>query len=385
MAKLTKALVPIGIVAAAAIVAILLAQSRPEAMQKPAAPPALLVKVITVQPEPVVFTVRSHGTVTPRTRTTLVSEVAGQIVEVAESFVAGGTFHKGTVLVRIDPRNYEAALKRAEANVARARTQVATENALAGYAYDDWLRMRDTDSAAKPPSELTLRKPQLAQALAELDSSEAELAKARGDLDRTVIRAPYQGMVREKLADLGQYVSPATPLATTFAIDRAEVRLPITEKDLAYLDLPDDGRQPAAPVVLTSSVGGVEHRWQARLVRTEGVFDAESRVIHVVAEVEQPYRTDGGEPLRVGTFVNAEVEGRAAGDLFVLPRHALYRNDTVWIVDDDLQAQPRSVTVVRRDDRSVFIADGIEAGNRVCISPIQQPLPGMPVRIEADG
>lgn len=383
MPPLKTVLVPLAILAIAAIATAVLVQSRPAAMQKPPSVPALLVTIVEAVPEPVTFIVRSQGSVTPRTRTTLVSEVSGQIIDVSDSFAPGGAFAAGEVLIRIDPRNYEANFKRAEANVARAQTQVTTENALAGYAFDDWVRLRQSDGSAKPPSELALRKPQLAHAIAELDSAEADRAKALGDLDRTVIRAPYQGMVREKLADVGQYVNAGTPIALTFAIDRAEVRLPITEMDLAYIDLPDTvaNRKPIA-VRLTSSIGGKALSWPAVLARTEGVFDAGSRVLHAVAEVNDPYGrgTSAIEPLRIGTYVNAEIEGRPAGDLFVLPRHALYRDDTVWIVDESSELQPRRVSVVRTDDRSVFIDSGLETGDRVCISPISQPLPGMPVR-----
>ena len=154
------------------------------------------------------FSVRSQGSVSPRTQTTLVAEAQGQIIDVSPAFVSGGFFRKGDVLIRIDPRNYEANVKRARANVARAVTQLETESALAGYAAQDYERLRRVNPDQGPASGLALRKPQMKQALAELHSTEADLDKALGDLDRTVIRAPYDGMVRNKVADVGQYVSP---------------------------------------------------------------------------------------------------------------------------------------------------------------------------------
>ena len=389
MARSLKFILPIAFLALASLISFVLIQSRPAAMLQPPQPPALLVSTLVAERKPVTFTVESQGSVTPRTETTLVSEVAGQIVEVSPTFVAGGFFRAGDVLLRIDPRNYETQVKIARAQVAKARTQVATESALADYALNDWQRLREFSKDTKAASDLTLRKPQLAAALAELESADAALEKARRDLARTVIRAPYHGMVRSKRADIGQYVTTATPIADTFAIDYAEIRLPLSQHDLRFLDLPSMSTpERALDVRLSARIGDTEQHWTAKLVRSEGVFDAQSRVLYAVAQIQDPYRLEGdrpGEPLRIGTFVTAEISGRQAGDLFVLPRHALYRNNQVWIVDDESQIRPRTVEVLRADDDHVYIESGLNDGDVVCVSPIDQPLPGTPVRIGASG
>jgi RND family efflux transporter MFP subunit len=389
MARSLKFILPVAFLALASLISFVLVQSRPAAMLQAPQPPALLVSTLVAERESVTFRVESQGSVTPRTETTLVSEVAGQIIEVSPAFVAGGFFRAGDVLLRIDPRNYETKVKVARAEVAKARTQVATENALADYALNDWQRLREFSEDAKAASDLTLRKPQLAAALAELESADAALDKARRDLARTVIRAPYHGMVRSKRADIGQYVSTATAIADTFAIDYAEIRLPLRQRDLRFLDLPDAIAPERAPDVrLSALIGDDQQHWSAKLVRSEGVFDAQSRVLYAVAQIQDPYRlnTDQpGEPLRIGTFVTAEITGRQAGDLFVLPRHALYRNNQVWIVDDESRIRPRTVEVLRADDDHVYIESGLNGGDIVCVSPIDQPLPGTPVRIGAAG
>jgi RND family efflux transporter MFP subunit len=388
MSRSLKVILPVAFLALASLFSFALIQSRPAAMVQPVQPPALLVSTLVAERQPVTFSVESQGLVTPRTETTLMSEVAGQIVEVSPAFVAGGFFRAGDVLLRIDPRNYETQVKAARAQVAKARTQVATENALADYAYGDWQRLRQFSRDAKAASDLTLRKPQLAAALAELESAEAGLEKARRDLERTIIRAPYHGMVRAKRADIGQYVSPATPIAETFAVDYAEVRLPLRQQDLRYLELPDGGvPDDALDVRLSAVISDSEHHWSARLVRSEGVFDATSRVLYAVAQIQDPYRLedDRGEPLRIGTFVTAEITGRRAGELFVLPRHALYRNDTIWVIDDESRIRARSVEVLRADDDHIYVGSGLNDGDVVCVSPIDQPLPGTLVRIGKAG
>ncbi|MDE0349851.1 MAG: efflux RND transporter periplasmic adaptor subunit [Gammaproteobacteria bacterium] len=382
-----KVLLPVVFLAVAIGASFIMIQSRPEAMQKPAPPPSLLVSVDVAERRPVRFTVTSRGSVSPRTETTLVSEVAGQIVEVSPAFVSGGFFKRGDVLIRMDPRIYEANLKRARAEVAKAQTQVATEHALAGYALEDWERLQRLNAARGPASDLTLRKPQLQQALAELESKNAEYDKAREDLRRTVIRAPYDGMIREKIADVGQFVNVGAQLARAFAVDRAEVRLPLTQQDLRYLDLERLEGGGTLPVTLHAEFGDDAFSRPARVVRSEGVFDATSRVLYVVAQIDDPYDLDRApeepaRPLRIGTFVAAEIGGTAGGDLFALPRHALVRGTTVWVVDEALAIHPREVDVVRTDDEFAYIAAGLADGERYVTTPIDQPLPGMKVRLD---
>lgn len=380
-----KIVLPIAIVAGAILVAMQIIAARPEVERVAAPPPTLLVEVAVAEREPVTFTVRSQGVVTPRTRTTLVSEVSGQIAEVSPAFVSGGFFRAGDVLVRIDPRHYQTAFKRARSEVAKARTKVATEHALAGYAYQDWQRLRELNAAAsRPASDLALRKPQLAEAVAALEFAEADLEKATEDLDRTVIRAPYDGMVREKRADVGQYVNVGAQLAESFATDYAEVRLPLPQVDLQYLDLPGPDNDTFLPVELSADIGGVRRTWQGRLVRSEGVFDAESRVLHVVAQVDDPYGQTGrdAEPLRIGTFVTAEIQGRDGGDLFVIPRHSLQRGETLWLVGQDMAIQPRDLEIVRADELYSYVSSGLADGDRYTVTPPEQPLPGMIVRVD---
>lgn len=382
-----KVLLPVVFLAVAIGASFVMIQSQPEAMQKPAPPPSLLVSVDVAERRPVRFTVTSRGSVSPRTETTLVSEVAGQIVEVSPAFVSGGFFKRGDVLIRMDPRIYEASVKRARAEVAKARTQVATEHALAGYALEDWQRLQRLNAARGPASDLTLRKPQLQQALAELESKNAEYDKAREDLRRTVIRAPYDGMIREKIADVGQFVNVGAQLARAFAVDRAEVRLPLTQQDLRYLDLERLENGGTLPVTLHARFGDDAFSRPARVVRSEGVFDATSRVLYVVAQIDDPYHLDRPQeeparPLRIGTFVAAEIAGTAGGDLFALPRHALVRGTTVWVVDEAMAIHPREVDVVRTDEEFAYIAAGLADGDRYVTTPIDQPLPGMKVRLD---
>lgn len=384
----TKKILPVLIIVFASVAAWALINARPEIATASVAPPALLVDVVQAKRNPVTFSVQSQGSVAPRTQTTLVAEASGQIVEVSPAFVSGGFFRKDDVLVRIDPRNYESVVKRARAAVARAETQLATETATASYAKEDYARLQRLNPNTAPPSALALRKPQLSAAMAELQSAQADLDKAEGDLDRTVIRAPYDGLVRQKIADVGQYVNVGSQLATTFAIDIAEVRLPITQNDLQYLDLTKLRAGMSLDAVLQTQLGGETVSWPASITRSEGVFDADTRVLYLVAQVPDPYGLLTGPevtqaPLMMGTFVSAEIAGRPGGDLFVIPRQSIYRGETIWLVDEDSTIRPARVDVVRADENYFYISEGLVEGDRYCATAVEQPLPGMKVRVSS--
>ena len=211
------------------------------------------------------------------------------------------------------------------------------------------------------------------------------MEKAKGDLERTVLRAPYDGLVRQKIADVGQYVNTGTQLAVTFAIDKVEVRLPVTQSDLRYLDTDRLRSGQSLDVLLRAELGGQELTWPAKITRSEGVFDAASRVLYLVAEIADPYGLISGQvgitPLLVGTFVSAEIAGRPGGSLFVVPRHSVYRGETVWLVDEDMRIRPSVVTVERADDKYFYISDGLSEGDEYCATAVDQPLPGMRIRV----
>jgi RND family efflux transporter MFP subunit len=386
--KFFRYLLPLAVILLSiALVVTLVAISkskRPE--RKATAEPTTLVETIRAEKTSLNFAVYSQGSVQPRTETTLVAEVAGQIVSVSSNFIAGGFFREGEVLLQIDPSDYETGLLRAEANLASRRAQYADQKARSEQALKDWTNL----GREGEPSDLVLRKPQLAEALAGVQAAEAELKEAERDLQRTRIRVPYDGLVRSKQVDIGQYVAPGTPLGMTFAVDTAEIRLPLSSSDLAYLDLPSATRLDQAhrvPVTLTTENGGSGERWQAEIVRTEGVVDQSSRVVYAVAEVVDPYGALGlsdQAELKMGTFVRAEIQGRRAEDVVVLPRSVLRPGDTVLIASEDRVLEIRQVEVARAEPRLVYVSDGIAQGELVITTSMDAPIPGTPLTVSGE-
>jgi RND family efflux transporter MFP subunit len=386
--KFFRFLLPLGIVLVSILVVVGLVMvakgKRPERVETGGQ--AILVEAIPAEMTSLNFSVYSQGSVEPRTETTLVAEVAGQIVSVSPNFISGGFFRQGEVLLQIDPSDYETALLRAQANLASRKARMADEKARSEQALKDWINL----GREGEPSDLVLRKPQLAEAQAGVQAAEAELQEAERDLQRTRIRVPYDGLVRSKLVDIGQYVAPGTPLGVTFAIETAEIRLPLSGSDLAYLDLPSATRLDRAhrvPVTLTTDTAGLGGRWQAEIVRTEGVVDQASRVVYAVAEVVDPYGVLGRSEqpeLIVGTFVRAEIQGLRADDVVVLPRSVLRPDSTVLIANEQRMLEIRPVTVARAEPRDVFISSGIEEGELVVTTSMDAPIPGTRLAISGE-
>lgn len=382
---LSKIFLPIVIIAisTAAAVWMFMQKDPPQTIDK--RPPSMLVDVMRAYAANEKITVKAQGSVTPRTQTTLVSEVSGLITEVSPAFVAGGFFSKGDVLVRIDDRNYRAEVKRAQAAVRAAETNVTRETGLADYAREDWERAQSILQSSKAATDLAMRKPQQAEALASLEFARADLEKREGDLDRTVIRAPYDGLVREKRADIGQFVNSGSPLAVTFSIGVAEIRLPLPDSQLPYLNLDEhelvQGRGPK--VELSASIGGQLNSWQGRIIRTEGIFDERSRVLYLVAQIEDPYNRYSQRwqhSLRMGTFVAAAIEGEQLDNVIRLPRTALRRNNTIWTVSDKDTLRPVTVEIAHADEQSILIRSGLTSGQLICLAVPENPFPGTPVR-----
>lgn len=380
MGKFFRYTLPLGIIVLSIIIVAMLVISasgrRPERVAD--AEPAVLVDAITAEAKATVFTVKSQGEVRPRTQTTLVAEVSGKIVDVSPDFIAGGFFRAGDVLLQIDPSDYQTALQRAEAALASRRARLADEKARSEQALKDWRNL----GREGEPSDLVLRKPQLADAQANVLAAEADLEKARRDLQRTRITVPYDGLLREKRVDIGQYVTPGTQLGVSFAVDTAEIRLPLSNNDLAFLDLPSATDHEAShypPVRLHAETGGKQQSWDAQIIRTEGVLDQASRVLYAIAEVVDPYGVLGKSrqpELRMGTFVRAEIQGQSLDRAVVLPRHVLSNDNTVLVANAEGRLEVREVTVARAEPQFVYLTAGVEDGEKVITTTLDAPIPG---------
>ena len=369
----------IGGFAAAALLIATGPQVQPQTAQ--AIPP--LVRTLIVQPATHQFSVRTHGSVVPRTESELVPEVDGRVLRVSPALVSGGFFSKNDVLLEIDSLDYDVALEQARAGIARAESDL--DNERKDHERQEDLVTKGSISASQLDNSLN----RVTIAKATLREARARLARAERDLARTSMTAPYDGRVRSERVDSGQFVRRGEAIGTIYAVDFAEVRLPIHANELAYLDLPISKAGQAlatqSRVTLSAEFAGTVHAWQGKVVRTEGELDPTTRMVHVVAEVANPYDSrQERAPLAVGLFVDAMIHGKTIGNVTVLPRSALRRGNQVFVVDEQNRLRFRNVNVLRMVEDQVYIGEGLSEGERVCVSALQSTADGMLVRVVKD-
>jgi RND family efflux transporter MFP subunit len=359
--------------------------SAPEPRSRPSINTTPEVVARKLETENYEITLKSQGTVQARTTSNLIPEIRGRIMKVASNFREGEFIEEGDVLIEIDDSDYQTELIVADANLAQAELREYEEAARYEQAKLDWARL-NPDQEANP---LTLREPQIKQARAATASAAARLENAKRNLERTKIRAPFAGRILTKNVDVGQYVSPGNQLARIYAVDFAEVRLPLTATQYSFLDLPwiyrgENAALREGPLVtLTSTVGGETHEWRGRIVRDGGSVDTKSRQMFVVAQIRNPYgRTEEGRPpMKVGSFVQAEISGKTLEDVYVIPRVLLRENEYVLLVDGENYLERKSVNVAWETDDVIVVDRGLSLGDKLCLTDVPFALEGWPVNV----
>lgn len=370
---------PVLILLLAAGMAAAMIAMRPEPASEPAEERVTFVDVEPLHRADVQIIVESQGVAEAGISTNVVAEVSGVLVDVSENLVSGAFVEKGDVLAVIDQADYEVQVEQARANLTSAEAQLMQEQAQADQAGREW------DLSGRPRSEaplLALREPWLREAEARVSLARAELERAERQLERTRIRAPYDAIVRERLADLGQFVSTGTQIAGLFSTEFAEIRLPLSDQDIAWLELPAPGETKATlPVTLKADVSGKTHHWQGHLVRTEGAIDRNSRMQYAVVRIDDPYarQQPNGNPLLVGSFLQAGIQGETLEQVYEVPLASVYRGSEVLVMDAENRLRRRPVNILRSDNQFAYIDSGLQSSDRIIVSPVQVPVDGMRV------
>lgn len=373
-----KLIAPLLILALSAAIFVALVSNQPTLKTTVKEPVPVAVRALEINTGPMQLSVNSEGNVQPSVETKLVAQVAGEVIDVSDSLVAGGEFSKGDILLRLDPRDYEIAVTRSQAAMSRAEAEqrfAAEEAARIKSLYGDELASI---------AELQNAERLLAVANAALADAKAALMRATVDLERTVFKAPFNGRVRGENVDAGQFVAKGSMIATLYDTDRLQVRLPLADSQLAYLDASYAqtglaGDTPAN-VLLTADYAGDTQTWSAKLLRTEGDISVKSRFLYVIVEVTNTLSSNGVR-LPVGLFVDAAIEGRTMDNLVSVPRTALRPDNSVMIINERNQLEFRDVSIFKLSDSDVLISEGLVSGERISTSPLQFVVEGMPVTV----
>jgi len=336
-----------------------------------------IVSIEAISVEPMTLHVNSYGIVKPKYETELVAQVNGQIVELSEIFVRGGFVKKGQLLARIDPNDYQAALIDAQASMASARAALETELAQGKVAEREWKQITNTS-----PTELSLRKPQLAQELARVKSAQASILRAERNLERTKIVAPYDAMIESRTVGLGSFVGVGSNIGKLLSTKLAEIRLPVADNQLQFLIAQGENAQ----VNLQGVYAGKDIQWQAKIARGEGVIDNKSRMSYLVAEVSDPYglkANNENPPLRYGSYVTAKIVGIEIANASIVPRY-LVDNGRVATLDSESKLHYAEIDIVRQDGKNVIVESGLLDGDQLIVSALDYPVDGMKLALIGD-
>jgi len=348
------------------------------------------VRTIAAKTDTLRHRVRTQGTVAPRSEADLVPEISGRVVWISSSLAPGGYFEKGDPLLRLERRDFELAVKRQGAAVRRAESEFE-------YASSELDRRQGlSDAGVASASQLGEKRRTATVAESNLIDAQAALEQAERDLERTEIHAPFDGRVRQEQVDVGQFVTRGKPVGNIYSTDYAEIRLPISDHQLAFLSFPDprrsdmteeDDAEEGPVVLLRATFAGRRHEWTGRIVRSEGEIDSKSRMVNVVARVDDPYQSNEANdrpPLAVGLFVEAEIVGSEVSDVIVVPRYAMRGDSRILIVNAKNELRSKPVEVLRIDRDDVLVQGPLAEGDRICISPIQVVVEGMIVNSVED-
>lgn len=369
------------LVIAGVIVMIALTAGKSELQKIKPSVQAPMVQVIKVKTGPQPITIRGEGTVRPLREIDLVPQVGGKIVHTSPSLVNGGQFNKGDSLLSINPVDYELAVTLARAKVkdSESKLKVVQEEAL--VAIEEWQNhYSDNSHAGKKAPPLVAKEPQLAAAHARLDADRADLKKALLNLERTVLKAPFNGRISRKSVDIGQHVTPGQTLARLFSTEVVEIALPLEDKDLFWFDVPGftPGDGGGSPATVYAKIAGHELVFSGRVVRAEGKLDEKTRMITVIVRVDKPYAKR--PPLAIGLFATVDIRGRILPEAAVIPRAALRQGNIVWTVSNEGVLRFRAVRIARYQGEEIIIETGLKEDELVVFSSLKAVTDGMAVR-----
>jgi membrane fusion protein, multidrug efflux system len=359
-----------------------LSSQKPQLKRKKPSTPVPMVRWKIVTASNVSVPITGEGTVVPFKEIRLRPQVSGKIIQVSPSFVNGGSYNKGDLLLQIDPTDYELAVTLAESRVKDSESKLKIAEQEAAAAKEEWLLLNKDQSLNDMPP-LVAKEPQLKAAQAKLEADLAELQKALLKLERTEIKTPFKGRVSSKSVDVGQYVSTGQNLAVLFSTEIVEIVVPLENETLAWIHVPGftSGEDVGSSADVIAFVAGKELTWKGRVVRSQGKLDPRTRMVPVVIQVNQPYATR--PPLAAGLFAKVKIQGRTLENAMIIPRTSLRGDSTVWVINDEQVLTFRKVVVAKLFPDKAIITSGLQSGERIATSPLKMVTDGMKIQLES--
>ena len=348
------------------------------------------VEVIELEPQRLNLDIRSNGVVASRVKARLVPEVTGKISWVDSKWHDGGFFKQGEAFFRVEKHQYENYVAKAKAQLAESKALYIQEQGMALVAKKEWEQrnQRSRKDSGKAAKSLALREPQYASAKARYEAALSDFKLAKINLKKTVVRAPFDGILQKKAADIGQFISANQALGEFYAVDFAEIRVPLTESNQHLIAIPSLQNSRSTPVKVQFKSRVSLNVYDAELVRTESVLDEVTKVLYGIVRVKDPYqiKSASGKPaLRMGSYVSVMIPGRDIEGLYVLPAAVLRGGNRVYVVDDDNVLRSHIVTLQSNYDGITVVSSGLEGGVRVVAGRVGEAMEGRKVTVSIRG
>lgn len=380
-------IVPLIIIIAAVLVAVVLVKSKPKSDRKVPEKQAMLVEVVSVEPRDATIIIEQRGTVVAAREVELRPQVSGKIVEMDEGVIPGGVFERDSVLMKIEPKDYELMVQQRQSDVANAESSLRIELGNQDVAKQEYSLLGNVISEAD--RELVLRKPQLTSAQSALETAKSRLEQAELDLDRTNIRSPFNAVVNMKSVDVGQVVSQSSNLVTLTGIDEYWVEVYVKVDELKWMKIPKNENEEGSEVkIFNSSAWGEGDYRMGRVVRLSPVLEEKARLAKLIISIKDPLLISevgsNKKKLLLNSYVRVEIIGELLESACVLDSSLLH-NGNIWICGADNTLHIRPVDIVHRNDDEVIISDRLTPGDRIITTNLSAPVEGMLLGVDRKG
>ncbi len=382
-AKILKIAVPVIIIIVGIFIMKTLISSRPVPEKEVKKDPGILVDILKAERENFPVVINGTGTVETSSEISIVPQVSGRITYASPNLKVGGFFKKDEVLFEMEDTDYRLAVQSAVSAMAKAEYDFASMESQAKIARSEWEFLNKEGN--EEPNSLVLYGPQLKSAKAALAATSAQVEQSKINLERTIIRAPFNSRVRSENIDIGQYVKSGSSVAVLAGTDIAEIAVPLSFNEIHWLNVPRYGqRQNGADALVSLDIGKKSAEWRGHVVRSTGEVDPKSRMVQLIVEVNDPYglrnQNSSGDALATGTFVEISIKGKTLKDVYKFPRKAYRDDSTVWIMDNEGKLRIKKVTPVRIERDVVIVKDGLDEGDQVILTNISGAANGMKLR-----
>jgi len=416
------------------VILVLLKKNQSEPLQVTAKEHARLVRVMTVFETTVIPQAIGHGSVRPAKTWEAVAQVKGKILQKHSELKKGAILEADSLLLQIDPADYQLAIAQSEADIAATKAQldelsaretntrkslVIEEQALAlsekelarkkRLVHDGSIsrsKVEDQERALlmqqqavqTQHSTLNLVPSQRALLRAQLARQAAQLSAAQRDLANTEVRLPFAGRIAAVHVEQDQYVREGESLAVADDLQLAEIEVPIPIEQMRgvlHAEGPVDLLHTSSLALhsrlgLAARVdlkeGIINASWPGRFARVSDTLDPKTRTVGVIIEVDAPYagmRPGERPPLVKGLFVEVTLLGKPLNNRLIVPRSALHQG-RIYIVNADNRLVIRPVIISLLQPGFAVITSGLKPGEQVVLSDLVPAIEGMLLQPQED-